>query len=403
MKILRSLPLLLFLVFPALLSAQTPVGGAIQVAASSGFWSQSDVAMSPRGDFVVAWVRTGANGFPGVFGRIYAADGSPRTGEIRINKSPADRAFAVRLAMMDDGSFVAVFATPGFILGRRFTAEGKPLGGNFKVAHSLGNGLEVGSRGDGGFVVAWSGTLVEVATRVYGADGQPLGPAVQAVAASTGVPRLAVHPDGSFLVVWTQVETTGPASHDFVVKGRLFNAGGTPRGESFPISERTSEDALSYSGYDATVDSEGNFLVTWLVREGATHQLSTFLRRYAPDGAPLGGPLPAGHRPAGQEIAADPDGGFLSIWQTSLSDSVSIVARQFAADGAPLGPLVVLSRPKGFSGAPVLAGNGTGSFVAAWFGKPRRGEGTALFVQRLRAEGPAQPSLSGFSARIDGP
>lgn len=385
MKTLRALPLLLLLVLPAVLSAQTPVGSAIQVTAASNFWSQVDLAMSASGDFVVAWVQPAANGFPGVFGRIYAADGSPKTREFRINENRSDRAFAVRVAMMDDGSFVAVFATPGFIQGRRFTAEGRPLGGNFKVAHSLVSGLEVDRRGDGGFVVAWSGTSVEIATRVYGADGQPLGPVVQAVATSTGEPRLAVQPDGTFLVAWIQVETTGPAAHDFFVKGRLFNAGGTPRGESFPISERTSEDARSYSGYDATVDSEGNFLVTWLVRESDS-QLSTFLRQYAPDGSPLGGPLPAGHRPAGQEIAAGPEGGFLSVWQSFLSDPVSIVARQFAADGAPLGPLVVLSRPAGFFGAPVLEGNGAGSFVAAWFGKPRRGKGSALFVQRLQAE-----------------
>ena len=388
MKTLRALPLLLlFVFFPALLSAQTPVGSAIQVTAASNFWGQMDLAMSPSGGFVVAWVQTAASGFPGVFGRIYAADGSPRTGEFRINKSPADRAFTVRLAMMDDGSFVAVFATPGFILGRRFTAEGRPLGGNFKVAQSLGSGLEVGRRGDGGFVVAWSGTLVEIATRVYGADGQPLGPAVQAVAASTGVPRLAVHPDGSFLVVWIQVETTGPASHDFFVQGRLFNADGTPRGEKLLISEKLSEDDFSFTGYDTAVDSEGNFLVTWFVRGIDPVQSSTFLRRYAPDGSPLEGPLPAGHRPAGQEIAVGPDGGFVSVWQTAPSDSVSVVARQFAADGTPLGPLMVLSQqPYRLSGPPVLAGNGTGNFVAAWFGKPRRGEGSALFVQRLRTE-----------------
>ena len=387
MKTLRSLPLLLFLVFPALLSAQTPVGRPIQVAVFLNSPYGADVAMAPNGDFIVAWVRAGANGFPGIFGRIYAADGSPRTGEFRINKSPADRAFAVRLVMMDDGSFTAVFATPGFVLGRRFTAGGKPLGGNFKVAPSPFNGLEVGSRGDGSFVVAWAGTLIEVAARVYRADGQPLGPEVQVVASPTGVPRLAVHPDGSFLVVWTQVETTGPASHDFFVQGRLFNADGTPRGESFLVSEKLSEDDFSFTGYDVAVDSKGNFLVTWFVRGTGPSASSTFLRRYAPDGSPLGEPLPAGHRPAGQEIAAVPDGGFLSIWQTAPNDSVSVAARRFAADGAPLGPLVVLSQqPFRLSGAPVLAGNGTGNFVAAWFGKPRRGEGSALFVQRLHAE-----------------
>jgi hypothetical protein len=383
-KTLRSLPLLLFLVFPSLLSAQTPVGRAVQVAVASRSPYGADVAMSPRGDFVVAWVRAVSNGLSGVFGRIYAADGSPRTGEFRINASRSDRAFAVRLAMMDDGSFVAVFATPGFVLGRRFTAEGKPLGGNFKVAHSQFNGLEVGARGDGGFVVAWSGTSVEIATRVYGADGQPLGPVVQAVAARTGVPRLAVRSDGSFLVVWTEVEPAGP---DFFFKGRLFNADGTPRGESFRISEKLSVDDFSFIGYDTAVDSEGNFLVTWFLRGIGPVQSSTFLRRYAPDGTPLGEQSLAGHRPAGQEIAAGPDGGFVSIWQTAPEDPVSVAVRQFAADGSPLHPLVVLNQqPYIYSGPPLLAGNGTGSFVATWFGKPRRGEGAALFVQRLRTE-----------------
>lgn len=390
MKSFRSLPLLLLLLLsPALLSAQTLVGRPVQVALASNSPYGADVAMNSRGDFVVAWVRELSNGYPGVFGRIYAADGSPRTGEFRINDSRADHVFAVRVAMRDDGSFVAVFATPGFVLGRRFTAAGKPLGGNFKVTLSPFNGLEIGRRGDGGFVVTWAGYPIEIASRVYTAGGQPLGPEVQAVAATTGVPRMAVLPDGSFLVVWTQVETTGPASHDFFLQGRLFEADGTPRGESFLVSEKLSEDDFSFSGYDATVDSEGDFLVTWFVRGSDPVLSSAFLRRYAPDGSPLGGPLTAGHRPAGQEIAAGPDGGFVSLWQTlPEGDSVSVVARRFAADGASLGPLLVLSpqQPTRLSGVPVLAGNGAGSFVAAWFGKPRKGDGAALFVQRLRAE-----------------
>lgn len=388
MKPLRSLLFLLLLLSPALLSAQTPVGGAIQVAMASSSPYGADVAMNARGDFVVAWVRELSNGYPGVFGRVYAADGSPRTGEFRISESRADRVFAVRVAMRDDGSFVAVFATPGFILGRRFTAAGKPLGGNFKVTLSPFNGLEIGRRGDGGFVVAWAGYPIEIASRVYTAGAQPLGPEVQAVAATTGVPRMAVRPDGSFLVVWIQVETTGPAAQDLFLRGRLFNADGTPHGESFLVSETLSEGELSFSGYDTAVDSEGNFLVTWFVRGADSAHSSAFLRRYAPDGSPLEGPLPAGHRPAGQEIAAGPDGGFVSVWQALSGDSVSVVARQFAADGAPLGPLVVLSprQPSRISGSPVLTGNGAGSFVAAWFGKPRKGEGSALFVQRLHAE-----------------
>lgn len=394
MKILRSLPLLLLLAFPALLSAQTPVGRAIQAASAVYSALGADLAMNPRGDFVVALVRARPDGNPlGVFGRIYAANGSPKTGEFRLNANRSDLASFVRVAMMDDGSFVAVFPTQdGPILARRFTAKGQPLGGNIQVAqaHSF-NSPEVSSRGDGSFVVAWTagfGNTFEIATRAFGADGQPLGPAVQAPTAQVIPPRLAVGPDGSFLMIWAPIEAPGPTSPDGFIEGRLFNADGTPKGESFSIGEELSQNDFSFPRYDVVVDSDGNFLVTWSRRGIGSVQSSTFIRRYAPDGSPLGGPVLARYRPTGQEIAAGPDGSFVSVWHTEVGSSLRVVARQLTEDGAPLGPPVVLSqRPFELAPSPVLAGNGAGSFVAAWFvGRPRRGEGPALLVQRLRTE-----------------
>lgn len=392
MKILRSLPFLLLLAFPAILSAQTPVGRPIQVASAVYSALGADVAMNPRGDFVVAWVRVRPDGtFLGVFGRIYAANGSPRTGEFRLNENRSDLPFAVRVAMMDDGSFVAVFANEEGILARRFTAKGQPLGGNFKVAPPLFNGLEIGSRGDGSFVMVWNarnGDEFPFFTRAFGADGQPLGPEVRMAAAQVIPPRLAVGPDGSFLVIWAQVEAPRPVSQDGFIEGRLFNADGTPKGESFSIGEELSENDSSFPRYDVAVDSEGDFLVTWSQRTPGAVQSSTFLRRYAPDGSPLGGPALARYRPTGQEIAAGPDGTFVSVWHSEAGSSLRVVARELTTTGVPLGPLKVLSqRPFELVPPPVLAGNGAGSFVAAWFvGRPRRGEGPVLFVQRLRTE-----------------
>ncbi|HEX4960474.1 MAG TPA: hypothetical protein VF173_06525 [Thermoanaerobaculia bacterium] len=211
MKTLRFVPrlLLLLLLFPALLPAQTPLGGAIRVATAGGLQGPS-VAMSPRGDFVVAWseLRSG-NRQTAVFCRLYAADGSPSTAPVLIHRgTTAARTVGVRLAMMTDGSFVAVFPTPAALLAQRFTARGKPMGGNLVVTPESVASFEIGSRGDGSFAVTWVGDLPGIATRAFGPAGQPLGPQVAVVDASTGAPRLAVGADGSFLVVWVQVETS---------------------------------------------------------------------------------------------------------------------------------------------------------------------------------------------------
>ncbi|HEV2855635.1 MAG TPA: hypothetical protein VHC97_22800 [Thermoanaerobaculia bacterium] len=382
MKTFRPLLFLAILALPSFLAAQTPVGGAIEVGMASAVSQRPDVEMNLLGDFVVGWARTRSSDLPpGVFGRLYAADGSPRTREIQIDRR-ADPEFGVRLAMMDDGSFVAVYRAGGSLVAQRFTSKGTPLGGNVTVARGDLFASEAGSQGDGGFVVVWQGT--SLSARVFGADGQPLGPEIPVAVASSYPPRLAVGPDGSFLVVWLQSE---PPSGYFV-EGRLFEADGTPRGERFLISDRISEGLVGT--YDTAADGDGDFLVTWFDPGRPPLPPSAFVRRYAPDGSPLGGPSLAGHRPAGKEIAAGPGDSFVSIWQAVPAPGgggVNVVVRRFAADGAPLGSLVVLN-PKPYSTypSPVLAGNGTGSFAAAWFGKLRSRRSYPLLVQRFRTE-----------------
>lgn len=400
MKTLPRRLALLLLACPALLFAQTPVGDPIQVtAASTGrpngpHLLEPAVAMNSRGDFVVGWSRLKPpGGSPlGVFARLYAADGSPRTPEILIHGNPAnvaDTLYAVRLAMREDGSFVAVYPAPeARLLAQRFTADGKPAGPGRVVAIGFMRSFEVGIREDGGFVVAWEDLSPNVYVRVFGADGRPLGPAFDVVTAIVGPPRLAVAPDGSFLVIWGETEIPDLNRLDSLLKGRLFNADGTPQGPVFLISGRLSETILA--GYDTAFGEAGNFLVTWLQARfpPSRQELPAFVRRYSSDGSPLGNPAPLGSRPAGREIAADPGGGFLSIWKRGSHDPLEVVVRRFSANGGTLGPLVQLGTalPLISSTGPVLAGNGTGNFVAAWLDRAPGGKGSVLLVQRLQME-----------------
>lgn len=384
MKILRPL-LLLLLAFPSLLPAQTPVGNEIRVATSSRYgFDHPDVAMSPQGSFVVGWTRQLADDGV-VFGRLYAADGSPLTSEFRISKARSDRSRFVRLAMMDDGSFVAAFDRgPRTLAFRRFAADGTPLTGDVVVTRSTVNRIEsfeVGTLGDGSFVIAWQVNFDGIIARVFGTRNQPLGPEIVVWSGNPLLPRVAVGPDGSFLVMWSDIQGSSGTGHYVDLRARVFTPDGVPRGESFSVLTRPPQE-VGFTGYDTAVDADGNFLVTWFQ---APQPFSTFVRRYAPDGTLLSGPSFAGHRPAGKEIAPVPSGGFVSVWNgpTLLSD---IVVRRFSSSGSPEGPLVPLVQAtQRFKGIPRLAASGTGSFAAVWtwYGP---GVSSALSVRWFRAE-----------------
>lgn len=391
MKIPRPLLLLLLLAFPSLLLAQTPVGGEIRVATGISALGGPDVAVSPQGTFVVGWFGSARATGDAVaaFGRLYAADGTPRTKEFRISRNTTVGASRfVRLAMMDDGSFVAVFPLGDKTLAaRRFTASGTPLGDPLLIpTNEIVFSFEVGSRGDGSFVVVWQENFNRIAARVFGTGDEPPGPEIEVWRGTPKLPRVAVGPDGSFLVVWSDIQGSSGTGHFEDLLARAFTAGGDPRGESFSVLAGPPRE-IGFRGYDTAVDADGSFLVTWF--QTGPQPPSTFFRRYAPDGDPLGGPAVAGHRPAGMEIAEDPDGGFVSAWKSPTAFP-EVVARQFSESGSPQGPIVPLSRrmPRSL-GDLRLAGSGTGSYVAVWSWYGRIGRdtlGSAISVRRFRAE-----------------
>jgi len=332
MRAARAVTLFGLLAFPAFAAAQTGLGGAIEVGAI-GFYSHQ-IAMAPSGDFVVAWTRLGGSLPAGAFGRIYKATGAARTSEFRLNAKVQDFPDSVRLAMMNDGSFVAVFFSHGFVLARRFSSRGQPLSGNLTLVRADLIWINVGSRGDGSFVLSWygsSGSLV----RVFGADGKPLGPEASLDSYAVDTPRLAVGRDGSFLVVWQ----AGLRDGNYGVQGQIFDRSGVARGASFAISDPWPPANGGTEGYDATVGDDGNFIVTWGFPNGATGGREAFVRRFALDGSPLAEPSSLGASQAGRVLAAGPGGSFVSVWPADSPNSsrLDVVAGQFGADDEPLG------------------------------------------------------------------
>ena len=116
-----------------------------------------DVAMTPDGDFALAWVSSGpSNASYGVVGRLYDASGVPQGTEFR---SSATNAKAVQLALTDGGELLAVwFTTDAKLWGRRYDDAGAPLSKEGQINTTLTdtNGPGLAMDADGDAVVTWS-------------------------------------------------------------------------------------------------------------------------------------------------------------------------------------------------------------------------------------------------------
>src|SRR5918999_2848345 len=249
--LMKTLPLLasiLLLAAPADLLAQRPVTDEfrVNVERSAAQLSFPEVAVGAQGEFVVIWKSERLPGDPegdtlSLYGRRYAADGTPVSGEIEITRK-ASYAVDAAVAMLQDGSFVVVYSahadaqvnTSTFTFeGRRFAGDGTPIGEAFMVGtgHAAAD-LTVCPRPSGGFVVVWEAyrqVVPEISLRLFGADAEPLGPEISITTGND--PVAAVGPNSEIVVSWMRGEID-PRNGEplFFVAGQRLGPGGRRRG-----------------------------------------------------------------------------------------------------------------------------------------------------------------------------
>ncbi|MDZ4782054.1 MAG: trypsin-like serine protease [Planctomycetia bacterium] len=180
------------------------------------------IAMSPVGDFVVAWASYDPNLQKwGVFGQLYDAAGEPKADQFRLNSSPDDYGIYPSVAMDDTGNFVAAWAGPdgdsAGVFAQRFGAERNRLGAAFRVNRTTRNnqGLpQIAMDADGDFVIAWlsnngqDGDREGIFAQRFDRSGTPTGEfQVNTFMPGTQTqPSVAMDAHGDFLVTWTSYD-----------------------------------------------------------------------------------------------------------------------------------------------------------------------------------------------------
>jgi hypothetical protein len=280
------------------------VGPEIQVNVyTPGLQGVGGIASDAAGNVVAAW----ESGFPpspeptqdgsgsGIFVRRLDPSGAPLSGEIQVNVFTAGNQRTPGVDMTPGGDFVVTWLSEG--------QDGPP--GSFRPT---------------------------VYARLFSPDGSP----------RTGEFRLGtsgVHneynqaasfcPDGGFVAVWQRFLPNGDDSDVLV---RWFDPSGAPRGDETVVSSEDFPD----NGYpDIECDLQGRVIVVWeACCDLFAEQADIRLRRFGPDGSPLGGEIQVDVEPGrtfDPSVAVAPDGSFAVVW-----DYYSQVwARRFRADGVP--------------------------------------------------------------------
>lgn len=334
-----------------------PRGPVLQVNVQppTGAYGVADAAGLAAGGFVAVWTSAWQDGYgDGVYGRRFAADGTPLSGEFLVTTRTDSSEGSPSVAGLADGGFVTVWdrGGPG-IAAQIFDSSGAKRGGEFDIARwdpadltypRIGS-PEVAALADGGFVVVWDPDLgatykgdTPVVGQRYDADGGPIGSrfALDGVRGDGWWPKVAALGDGGFVVEWESMAIRQISPHvigyEYGAFAQRFDAEGAKAGgvlEVVPFSN------WNLSGANVCALEDGGFAIAWGQNNGA------FATRYGSDGEVRGtasflAASTSMQGPSLNEIGCAPlaDGGFLVSGAAQWYQDTALYAQRYAADWA---------------------------------------------------------------------
>lgn len=363
-------------------SAQTPqpdtdgVFYVLQSALSTGVYH--DVTADASGNLKFVWDSyvSSANN-DDIFLRAFDLYGTAQGNETRVNGNyyTIDSQVYSRIATNGAGRSVVTWQSWGedvngwATVGRIIDSNGSPISGHFLI-NQYGGGWEVhpsvAMRADGSFLAAYrgdgrDGSSGSIMASFFDMYGNRVGDEFLVNEHYSGdqyKPLITLTPSGDFMVAWTSSSQDAGTSG---IYARRVNASGAV-GSEFRINVLPQGD--QYLG-DLVTLTDGTVVAAYFGNPDATNGYDVFVRRFTPEGQPLGGELRvnsfATDSQDSPDIIATEDGGFVVAWQSLGQDgsSYGIYAQRFNATGAALGSeFLVNSVTAGAQSYPHLAAHG---------------------------------------------
>lgn len=355
------------------------------------------------GPYAITWMSEGQDGSGyGIYGQRHAATGAKTLAEFRVNAATAQSQTFPAVASLGAGRWVAVwqsFAEDGSgagIFGRIYAANGT-AGPVFRVnASVLGDQTRPVVTGltNGGFVVAFgSSALATTKTalfiRRFGSTGAPLAVESRvdtAVGAHADLPSIAGLTDGGFVVAWRQADAAMTVSS---IRQQHYAAAGTRIGGQVIVNTDTTN---FKSEPDVAGLAGGRWVVVWSSRNQDGSGYGVYGQRFqATTGARLGSetlvPTVKTNSQLQPAVAAFPGGGHVVVWASYAQDGshYGIYMRRYDANGAPVDAVVkVNTATAGAQSDPDVATLGKRDFVVVWTSDGQDLSGGGIYAQRFR-------------------
>jgi hypothetical protein len=376
-----------------------PLGNEFQANGyTTGTQRAPVVALDGAGNIVSVWQSFAQDGSSsGIFGRV-AVGGQFVGPEFQVNVQTLNDQTSPVVGAASNGDFVVLWSSSyqdGFgeaVIGRRYVAGGA-FGSEFAVnVFTFGDQTNpaIAMSAGGDFVAAWDsygedGDGRGVFARRYDASGVPRGGEFQVNTTTLGDqarPAVAIGGTGGFVVVWTSFGQDGEYGGIF---GRRFAADGAALGGEFQVNTYTTDNQFDPS---VAADAAGRFVVVWTSARGDGDYDGVAGRRYDAAGAPLGAEFQVNAYSTGAQyqprVAADATGDFIVVWQTPQDDRASVVGRRFDLDGAPVGgDFQVTTYTTSAQYDARVARRPDGDFVATWSAYGGGTRATDVLVRRF--------------------
>jgi cysteine-rich repeat protein len=364
------------------------------------------VAVSSNGSMVAVYSRyrgTGGDFTAQIMAQLYAPSGVPSGPPVAVTSPDAYYGYA-SVAMDDLGRFVIVYWDPVALslVAQQYDAVGQVAGTALVVDSAVAGGYwsSVSMAGDGTFAVAWDSKDVsapdrrDVFARVYDAAGTPVIGIFQMNANTANnheMPKVALSDTGEMLAVWSSSDATSAE-----VTLRRFDSQGVP--ESAEVRVSGGEAELRSFLPSLSLASDGGAVVVWLSSQEVEGGVKSIMaQRISPAGALDGSPVVVVESTMEMFIfpgvVVQDDGRFLVAWGGAGGNSdghtfpMGVGAREFDAQGAPLGDRYVLNHRSHTLGYTVALAGHSGRFAAIWIRLNTITERGLVYAQRFAGFG----------------
>lgn len=275
------------------------------------------------------------------------------------------------------------------------------MGGTFTVNQRADARVaDVAMFADGRAIVVYHGLSsgtdddgVSVQARFIDAGGELLGDEFQVntfIEQDQMNAAVAVAPNGGFVVVWRSDVSPGDMD-DSSIRARVYRADGSPAGVDFRVNDVTED----HQERPRVAMGNDGFVVVWQSDSTAgddSDGLSVQARRFDSNGAPLDSQLQVntlvGGSQAAPDVAMHPDGRFVVVWESSRTtgddnNGPSVQIRRYSPAGESLAPerqLNTVTRGRQIE-ARVAMDFSDASFLVVWRGEKPVGDDDGWSIQ----------------------